>query len=167
MRKLAGLIAFVCACALAAQAHAQTTGAQGSGLKPPPGTSKPGARPAAKPQQQPQKPTTVDNEANVKAVEKIFECIAAGLPKEWRQARVVITEIASANKERSFEGKFEYSTEASGAKPVPLAPCDPREVARGVYELNEFLAPEKRQWKVATLTFTSEGKFEIKYDYVR
>ena len=27
--------------------------------------------------------------------------------------------------------------------------------------------PEKRKWKVATLIFTSDGKFEIKYDYTK
>jgi hypothetical protein len=40
-------------------------------------------------------------------------------------------------------------------------------VAQNVYKLNDFLEPDKRQWKVATLTFTSEGKFEIKYDYAK
>ena len=102
-----------------------------------------------------------------KAVEKIFLCVAEGLPSGWRQVRVVITEMSSAGKERSFEGRFEYSTDNEWAKPVPLKPCDPREVAQGVYELNEYLAPERRAWKVATLTFTDEGKFEIKYDYVK
>lgn len=149
------LLTFACACAVAAQANAQ-----GTGLKPSTGTSKPAAK-AHKP------PTVVDDEANVKAVEKIFQCVAAGLPNEWRHARVVITEISSGEKERRFEGKFDYSTQADGAKPVPLKPCDAREVAQGVYGLNEFLSPEKRSWKVATLTFTSEGKFELKYDYVK
>jgi hypothetical protein len=144
----------VLAAALSSVADAQ--------LKPP--TDKPKSTAKAK-QQKP--PTTVDNEANVKAVQKIFECVAEGLPQDWRQARVVITERSSGEKERSFEGRFEYSTEADGSKPTPLKPCDSREVAQGVYELNEFLSPEKRRWKVATLTFTSEGKFEIKYDYVR
>lgn len=146
------MLVLLCA-AFAATAQAQ--------LKPP-AEKKP--KPAAK-QQKP--PTTVDDEANVKAVQKIFECVADGLPKDWRQARVVITEVTAGEKERSFEGKFEYSTEADGSKPVPLKPCDAREVAQGVYGLNEYLSPEKRRWKVATLTFTSEGKFEIKYDYVK
>ena len=159
------IVVFLCACAFAMQAAAQGTGTQGSGLKPSTGTSKPGAKaPAKKPAAA---PTTVDEEANIKAVEKIFQCVAEGLPPGWRQVRVVITEMSSGGKERSFEGKFEYSTESDWAKPVPLKPCDSREVAQGVYGLNEFLAPEKRAWKVATLTFTDEGKFEIKYDYVR
>jgi len=156
MRKLASTLALLFVCSLAAHVHAQ-----GSGLKPSQGKSKP----AAKAQQKP--PTTIDSEANVKAVQKIFECVAEGLPKDWRQARVVVTEMSSSEKERSYEGKFEYSTEADGSKPAPLKPCDSREVAQGVYGLNEFLSPEKRKWKVATLTFTNEGKFEIKYDYVK
>jgi hypothetical protein len=147
------LLALLCA-AVSSAADAQ--------LKPP--ADKP--KPAAKSKQQ-KLPTTIDDEANVKAVQKIFECVAEGLPTDWRQARVVITEMSSAEKQRSFEGRFEYSTEADGSKPTPLKPCDSREVAQGVYGLNEFLSPERRRWKVATLTFTSEGKFEIKYDYVR
>ncbi len=156
MNALLRLLTLVCACALAFHA-----GAQGTGLKPSTGAAKPAAKSAQKP------PTTVDSEANIKAVEKIFQCIAEGLPKDWRQARVVVTELSGSDKERNFEGKFEYSTQADGGKPEPLKTCDPREVAQGVYELNEFLSPEKRKWKVATLTFTSDGKFEIKYDYVR
>ena len=49
----------------------------------------------------------------------------------------------------------------------PLAPCDAKEVAQDVYKLNDFLEYDKRQWKVATLIFTNDGKFEIKYDYTK
>ncbi len=126
-----------------------------SGLKPP--SAKP--RPAAK---------AGEESPGERAVEEIFRCLATGLPADWRRAWVVVTELESDGKERRFEGKFYYSLDAAGAKPATLAPCDAREAAQGVYRLNDFLEPEKRQWKVATLVFLREGgKFELKYDYAR
>ena len=148
---------------LAALAGGLALGANAQGgLKPPADQSKPAA--AAKTQK---KPATARDNPGVKAVEKIFACVAAGLPKGWRRAWVVVSELSGDDKERTFEGKFQYSLDAAGSDPVDLVPCDARDVAQRVYKLNDFLEPEKRQWKVATLTFTSDGKFEIKYDYVK
>lgn len=151
------IVVLLAACVFASYASAQATG-----LKPPPEkATKP--KPASKAQKKPGE--TEEDNPGVQAVEKIFKCVAAGLPKEWRRAWVVVTELTGGDKERSYEGKFHYSLDPEGTKPVPLVPCNPREVAQGVYALNEFLEHEKRAWKVATLTFTSDGKFEIKYDY--
>lgn len=153
LRSLAAALA--CAFALAANAQMNTDKPAGTGLKP---------KPAA---EAPKKPAAEGENTGEKAVEKIFGCIAAGLPKEWRRAWVIVTELEGSDKERKFEGKFLYSLDASGTNPQALKPCDAKEVAQGVYKLNDFLEYEKRQWKVATLTFTSEGKFEIKYDYTK
>lgn len=144
------------AASLALGAHAQ------QGIKPPVSQSKPKA--AANTQK---KPAAEPDNPGVKEVDKIFACVAAGLPEGWRRAWVVVTELSGDDKERTLEGKFQYSLDAAGADPVNLVPCNAREVAQGVYALNDFLEPEKRQWKVATLSFTSDGKFEIKYDYTR
>ena len=144
------------ACAFALSANAQTTDKpSGTGLK---------LKPAEKAQAKP-KPATEEQNAGVSAVEKIFVCVADGLPKDWKRAWVVVTELDQGDKERKFEGKFLYSADAAGTNPQPLKPCDAREVAEGVYKLNDFLEYEKRQWKTATLIFTSDGKFEITYDY--
>ena len=147
----------VCAALLIAGAQAQTSTAPNAagGLKPKPaaGTDKRTAQEGDNP--------------GVKAVEKIFGCIAKGLPKDWHRAWVVVTELSGDEKERKFEGKFLYSVDPGGTNPQPLVPCNARQVGEDVYSLNEYLEAEKRQWKVATLTFTSDGKFEIKYDYTR
>ena len=147
--------AFACVFALAASAQTKTEKPAGTGLKP---------KPAAGAQK---KPAAEEGNAGVKAVEKIFGCMAEGLPKEWRRAWVVVTELSGDDKERSFEGKFFYSLDDAGARPVALVPCNAREVAQGVYALNDYLEYEKRRWKVATLIFTIDGKFEIKYDYTK
>jgi hypothetical protein len=149
------IVACACAFALAANAQVKTDKPAGTGLKP---------KPAA---DAPKKPAPEEANEGEKAVEKIFGCIAAGLPKEWRRAWVIVTELEGGSKERKLEGKFLYSLDAAGTNPQPLAPCDAKEVAQDVYKLNDFLEYDKRQWKVATLTFTSDGKFEIKYDYTK
>ena len=152
IRLFAGAIAF--AFALAAHAQLKSDKPSGTGLKP-----KPAAGAESKP--------AADPKAEELAVEKIFGCMAEGLPKEWRRAWVVVTELSGDDKERNFEGKFFYSLDDAGAKPVALVPCNAREVAQGVYALNDYLEFEKRKWKVATLIYTVDGKFEIKYDYVK
>ena len=147
------IASFACAFALAANAQIKTDKPAGTGLKP---------KPAAGAQK---KPAAEEENAGAKAVEKIFGCVAEGLPKEWRRAWVIVTELEHGDKERKFEGEFFYSLDDAGKKPVVLKPCDARQVAEGVYRLNDFLEYEKRHWKVATLIFTSDGKFELKYDY--
>ena len=153
------LLSLVASLALAfapgASAQLKNDQPAGTGLKPKPAAAAP------------QKPAAEEANAGDKAVEQIFNCVAAGLPKEWRRAWVVVTELGGDDKERRFEGKFEYSLDAAGKDPKALAPCNAREVAENVYKLNDFLEPDKRKWKVATLIFTSDGKFEIKYDYTK
>jgi len=159
MSPASSIFVLLFACAFASTAASQTTTTQpsGAGLKPKPAAPAPQKKPAA----------AEENSAGVKAIEKIFACIAEGLPKDWGRAWIVVTEIAGDDKEKSFEGKFFYSLDVAGEKPVPLVPCNAREAAQGVYALNEFLEYDKRQWKVATVVFTVDGKFEIKYDYTR
>lgn len=135
-----------------------------------PQTAKPKAastqppKPAAEPQQG---SAAEADSAGVKAVEEIFACVAQGLPDGWQRAWVTVTELSGSDKERTFEGKFQVSLESAGEKRWDFVPCNARSVAERVYGLNDFLAPEKRQWKAATLLFTHDGKFELKYDYTQ
>ena len=160
--------AALCAALIAPVALAQEkTSTQGAGK---PQSAKP--KPAGV---QPQKPAAgaqqgasaeVDS-AGVKAIEAIFACVAQGLPEGWRRAWVIVSELSGGDKERTFEGRFFVSLEAKGEKRWDFVPCNAREVAERVYGLNDFLELEKRQWKVATLLFTHDGKFELKYDYTK
>ena len=167
LRALAVLVALLVAC---------TAFAQGAGLKPSKGAgqapaTKSDPAPATKPDPEPatssvQVPPTDPGESNagVESLEKIFACLAVGLPKDWRSATIEVIEIASSGGERQFEAKYTY-TRTLESKPLALEPCDTTSPARGVHGLNDFLEPEKRQWKRAMLTFNSNGKFELKYDY--
>ena len=101
-----------------------------------------------------------------KSLEEIFSCLAAGLPKDWHTATVEVIEVDTDGKERRFEARYAY-TGVKAPKPVKLLPCDATGPAKNVHELNQFLEPDKRQWKRAMLTFRSDGKFELKYDYTK
>ena len=105
-------------------------------------------------------------EVDPKVVQEIFNCIAAGLPADWKRTWVVVTELGQEGGTRQFEAVFFYASTADDLVGRPLQPCDKQKVAQDVYSLNQFLPSyEKRQWKQATLTFKSDGSFDLKYDY--
>ncbi len=121
---------------------------------------KPKSKPAAKPKVEEAKP-------DPKIIEEILDCLAKGLPQDWKKTWVIVTELETDGKARKFEAKFFYATSPSDDTGQPLKPCDAEAVARDVYRLNETLKPEQRQWKVAKLVITSDGDFELRYDYAR
>jgi hypothetical protein len=102
---------------------------------------------------------------DAKAIQEIYDCLAAGLPQNWKKAWVVVSDLGAAGKERKYEGKFFYATSAADNVGKPLVPCDAQKVAKGVISLNAALAADKQRWKEARLLYTSEGKFNLAYDY--
>ena len=105
-------------------------------------------------------------EVDPKVVQEIFNCMAVGLPSNWKRAWVVVTELGKEGGTRHFEADFFYAAAGDEAAGHPLQPCDKEKVAKDVYSLNQFLPTyEKRQWRQATLLFTSDGSFNLKYDY--
>jgi hypothetical protein len=107
-------------------------------------------------------------EVDPKVIQEIFNCVASGLPKDWKRTWVVVTELRNERGTRQFEADFFYSSAADSSAGEPLQPCDKDKVAREVYSLNKFLPTyEQRQWKQATLVFNSDGTFNLKYDYSR
>ena len=109
-------------------------------------------------------PAVAQKQPDPKAIQQIFDCLAVGLPKDWKKAWVVMTEVVDTGKQRRIEGKFFYATSASDKAGRPLSTCGAAQVAQGVNALNADLPPGQRRWKQATLTFTSEGKFDLRYD---
>lgn len=137
-----------------------------TGLKVPEAGAKP---PAAKaPAKRPVEPAaaSTDEAERTKTIERIFECLASGLPRDWRRAWVEIVEKGEvAWNERRFESRYFYLTDTERTKPQDLKSCDAQEVAELTYSLNQFLDPDKRRWKIARLEFGRDGRFELKYDY--
>jgi hypothetical protein len=112
-------------------------------------------------------PAAAQKQPDPKAIQQIFDCLAVGLPKDWKKAWVVMSEVVDTGKQRRIEGKFFYATAASDKEGRPLSTCGAAQVAQGVNALNADLPPDQRRWKQATLTFTSEGKFDLHYDYAK
>jgi hypothetical protein len=101
-----------------------------------------------------------------KILEGIFACLAEGLPPGWKKAWFVIDEIGrSDDGKRHFEANFFYATRSDDAKGNPLTPCGAERVLQGVSALNAYLPEHERRWTGATFTFTSEGRYDVTYDY--
>ncbi len=110
-------------------------------------------------------PAQAQKQPDPKAIQEIYDCLAVGLPAGWKKAWVVVTEIADAGTERRYESKSFYAVTAAEKAGDPLLPCSAEKIARGVFSLSADLPAEQRRWKEAKLTFTSEGKFDLHYDY--
>jgi|CXWL01.1.fsa_nt_gi hypothetical protein len=131
-----------------------------TGLKVPKAGTKPPASSAQPPA------ASTDDAERAKIIERIFECLASGLPQDWWRAWAEFVEKdETAWNERSIEGRFFYLTNTERTKPQDLKSCDAKEVAELTYSLNQFLDPDKRRWKIARLEFGRDGSFELKYDY--
>jgi hypothetical protein len=112
------------------------------------------------------KPDDKKLEVDPEVVQEIFNCMATGLPKDWKRAWVVVTELGNKDGTRQFEAAFFYSSVAGNAAGEPLRPCDKEKVAKDIYSFNKSLPTyEQRQWKQATLMFKRDGSFDLKYDY--
>lgn len=97
-------------------------------------------------------------------IENIFACLSPGLPNEWKKAWIV---LAEPGPDRKLDAKFFYAVSAADEKGETFVPCNAKAVADSVYGLNDLLAPEQRRWRAARLVITSEGDYELKYDYAR
>ena len=98
-------------------------------------------------------------------VSNIFDCMSPGLPQDWKKTWVVITGLEVAGSPRKYEAKFYFATLPSDVEGEELVPCSAQEITRRVTGLSEALPPDRRAWRTATLVITSEGEFDLKYDY--
>jgi hypothetical protein len=110
-------------------------------------------------------PAQAQKQPDLKAIQEIFDCLAVGLPKDWKKAWVVVTELADIGKERRFESQSFYADASGAMAGKPLGTCGAEVVAKGVIALSADLPAEQRRWKEARLTYSSEGKFDLSYDY--
>jgi hypothetical protein len=110
-------------------------------------------------------PVHAQKQPDPKIIQEIYDCLAVGLPAKWKKAWVVVTEVGESGTERQFEGKFFYALSAADKTGAPLLTCSAQQVAKGVVSLSANLPAEQRRWKGVTLTYTSDGKFNLAYDY--
>jgi len=115
---------------------------------------------------QDQKPAATEP-PQTKIVQDVFDCLSGGLAAGWKTAWVNVLEIGRSKdgKSRNYEANMRFTTKDNDFEGEPLRPCDSARVIKSVGDLNEFLKPEARAWTAAQLVITSDGKFEIIYDY--
>jgi hypothetical protein len=143
-------------CALLAMAFAQPALAQD---KPAPAPEKPAATGPA---------PTPGTEPDPKIFQEMYNCIAEGLKPGWKRAWITVVELDRSDdgNSRNFEAVF-LQTDKDGDKEGEALPgtCGSGRILKNIGDLNEYLLPEQRRWTEVTITFYSEGKYEVKYGF--
>lgn len=105
---------------------------------------------------------------DAQTLQSIFSCMAAGLPKHWNKAWVLVRELGNSEGEAKFQAEFRYTTSPKDVRGQPLHPCDSRRIARDMYGLNKYLNSDQKNWRSARLTFTHQtggASYQLKYEY--
>jgi hypothetical protein len=101
---------------------------------------------------------------DVDAVNRMFPCLAEGLPKDWQRLEVTV-ELDSPG---AATGNVSYKFATTDAQPSEdFRPCDPQQAANIMLDLRQKLAPERRGWVRARLALKRDGSFGLKYDYAK
>lgn len=103
-------------------------------------------------------------EAETKLLNEIAQCLAVGLPPDWRQAEMLV-ELKSPEAETG-DVRYLMMRNLSGGQFEPFSPCDERQAARAlVVEMRKLQPAEKRGWKGARFVVHRNGKFDLTFDY--
>jgi len=125
-------------------------------------------KPAAGAAQDPGKPQRAPGQTPDPAIiEGIVHCLAEGLTQDWKKAWFVISEVGrdTSAGTREFEGNFFFATSEKDRKGMRLKTCGAEKIIQGVSDLNDYLTKDQQRWTSANFTITSDGKYDMKYDY--
>jgi hypothetical protein len=101
------------------------------------------------------------SKAQVDTVSSVAECLAVGLPQEWKQLRVVI----ELPKPLAEAGAVRYQVTLPDDSLQPFAPCDPRLPPIKLVGLREAQEEKERGWTMLILTMKPDASFDLKYEY--
>ena len=110
-------------------------------------------------------PAPAQQQPDPKLIQEIYDCLAVGLPKDWKKAWMTVTQVGGSSAQGEFEGRFFYATSPKDTAGKPLSTCGAQNIARSVSALRAGQAADQRGWKGPRLTFTSDGKFDLYFDY--
>lgn len=101
--------------------------------------------------------------AEGRVVNAIVDCMATGLPDDWREA-VMVVELAKPGDQT---GKVQYLVaRGTATQPTePFTPCDMRKPAMTLLDARLELPAERQGWTGARVSVQRDGKFGLKYDY--
>lgn len=129
---------------------------------------KPAAKPAPTPVEKPAPAPVPGTEPDPKIFQEIYNCIAEGLKPGWKRAWITVVELDRTDdgNSRNFEAVFLQTDKDADKEGEPLpGTCGSGRIIKSIGDLNDYLQPEQRRWTEVTITFYSEGKYEVKYGY--
>jgi hypothetical protein len=98
----------------------------------------------------------------------MYNCIAEGLKAGWKRTWITVVELDRTDdgNSRNYEAVF-LQTDKDADKEGEALPgtCGSGRILKSIGDLNEYLLPEQRRWTEVTITFYSEGKYEVKYGF--
>jgi hypothetical protein len=104
------------------------------------------------------------SEEETSLLQEIAQCLAAGLPHDWRQAEMLI-ELKNAEAETG-DVRYLMMRNLSGGQLEPFLPCNERQAAHDlVVGMRKLQPAEKRGWKGARFVVYRNGKFDLTFDY--
>jgi hypothetical protein len=104
------------------------------------------------------------SEAETRLLGEIAECLQEGLPRDWRQAEMLV-DLKSPAAETGHV-RYLMMRNLSGGQYETFLPCKQRNVARMlVVEMRKLQPKEKRGWKSARFVIQHDGKFDLTLDY--
>jgi hypothetical protein len=101
------------------------------------------------------------NTTQVEAVSAVAECLAVGLPKEWKQLQVIV----DIRRPFAETGGVLYLVTLTDDRVVPFDPCDPRLPPAKLIELRDGQPDAEKGWTKVTLTMKPDASFDMKYEY--
>src|SRR6185295_4002989 len=97
----------------------------------------------------------------VDAVSSVAECLAIGLPQQWKQLRVVI----ELQKPLADTGAVRYQVTLPDDSTQPFAPCDPNLPPVKLRALRDSQAEKERTWTMLIRARQPDASFNLNYEY--
>ena len=99
--------------------------------------------------------------AQIEAVSAVANCLATGLPEQWKRLQVVIT----LSQPMADTGGVLYLVTLPDDRVQPFPPCDPRLPPIKLIDLREHQPDSEQGWIRSTLTMQPDASFDLKYEY--
>ena len=99
--------------------------------------------------------------AQIETVSAVGNCLATGLPEQWKRLQVVVT----LPQPMADTGGVLYLVTLPDDRVQPFPPCDPRLPPVKLIDLRAHQPEGERGWIKATLTMRPDASFDIKYEY--
>lgn len=102
------------------------------------------------------------SKAEAEVAQEIAKCMVQTAPSDWRKLFMII-ELPEAE---APSGRVRYMvTRDFSPDPVAYTPCDPQLPAKLLMDARESQPAERRGWTGARFTVSSDGRFDLNYDY--